>query len=161
MKRIKQNNAMAVNFGIKGLKSSLDAMQCKRSPPTDSCSEYDPNSDSELEWDLSQCSSLVEESEADALSYSPIKVLALTFRLYWSHISCNWCFALLLLCCTAISLVYTSCMWIRPAYPFSVHIPSVIIPYLSIQMMFLCIRRSKGRGWLLITEEHEQSIWKR
>ena len=55
-------------------------MQCKRSPPTDSCSEYDPNSDSELEGDLSQCSSLVEESEEDALSYSPIKVLALTLQ---------------------------------------------------------------------------------
>ena len=79
MKRIKQNNAMAVKLGIKGLKSRLDAMQCKRSPPTDSCSEYDPNSDSELEGDLSQCSSLVEESEEDALSYSPIKVLALTW----------------------------------------------------------------------------------
>ena len=117
---------------------------------------------SELEGDLSQCSSLVEESEADALSYSPIKVLCSNLpRLYWSHISCNWCFALLLLCCTPISLVYTSCMWIRPAYPFSVHIPSVIIPYLSIQMLFLCIGRSKGRGWLLIVEEHEQSIWKR
>ena len=73
MKRIKQNNAMAVKLGIKGLKSSLDAMQCKHSPPTDSCSEYDPNSDSELEGDLSQCSSL---------SYSPIKVLALTFQGY-------------------------------------------------------------------------------
>ena len=53
MKRIKQNNAMVVKLGIKGLKSSLDAMQCKRSPPTDSCSEYDPKSDSELEGDLS------------------------------------------------------------------------------------------------------------
>ena len=74
MKRIKQNNAMAVKLGIKGLKSSLDAMQSKRSPPTDSCSEYDPNSYSELEGDLSQCSSLVEESE-ETLSYSPIKVL--------------------------------------------------------------------------------------
>ena len=73
---------MAVKLGIKGLKSSLDAMQCKHSPPTDSCSEYDPNSDSELEGDLSQCSSLVEESEADALSYSHIKVLALTFQGY-------------------------------------------------------------------------------
>ena len=62
MKRIKQNTAMAVKLGIKGLKSSLDAMQCKRSPPTDSWSEYDPNSDSELEGDLSQCSSLAEES---------------------------------------------------------------------------------------------------
>ena len=82
MKRIKQNNAMAVKLGIKGLKSSLDAMQCKRSPRIDSCSEYDPNSDFELEGDLSQCSSLVEESEEDALSYSPIKVLALTFQVY-------------------------------------------------------------------------------
>ena len=82
MKRIKQNNAMAVKLGIKGLKSSLDAMQCKCSPPTDSCSEYDPNSDPELEGDLSQCSSLVEELEVDALSYSPIKVLALTFQGY-------------------------------------------------------------------------------
>ena len=80
MKRIKQNNAMAVKLGIKGLKSSLHAMQCKRSPPTDSCSEYDPNGDSELEGDLSQCSSLVEESEEDALSFSPIKVLALTTK---------------------------------------------------------------------------------
>ena len=69
-------------LGIKGLKSSLDAMQCRRSPPIDSCLEYDPNSDSELEGDLSQCSSLVEESEEDALSYSPIKVLALTFQGY-------------------------------------------------------------------------------
>ena len=78
---------MAVKLGIKGLKSSLVAMQCKRSPPTDSCSEYDPNSDFELEGDLSQCSSLVEESEVDALSYSPIKVLALTFQGYFvAHI---------------------------------------------------------------------------
>ena len=82
MKRIKQNNAMAIKLGIKGLKSCLDAMQCRRSPPTDSCSEYDPNNDFELEEDLSQCSSLVEESEADDLSYSPIKVLALTFQGY-------------------------------------------------------------------------------
>ena len=35
-----------------------------------------------LEGDLSQCSSLVEESEEDALSYSPIEVLALTFQGY-------------------------------------------------------------------------------
>ena len=44
--------------------------------------QSDPNNGSELEGDLSQCSSLVEESEADALSYSPIKVLALTFQGY-------------------------------------------------------------------------------
>ena len=82
MKRIKQNNAMVVKLAIKGLRSSLDAMECTCSPPIDSCSEYDPNNDSELEGDLSQCSSLVEESEADALSYSPIKVLALTLQCY-------------------------------------------------------------------------------
>ena len=57
-------------------------MDCQRSRPIDSCSEYDPNSDSELEGDLSQCSSPVEESEVDALSYSPIKVLDLTFPGY-------------------------------------------------------------------------------
>ena len=32
---------MAVKLGIKGLKSSLDAMKCKCSPPTDACSEYE------------------------------------------------------------------------------------------------------------------------
>ena len=80
---------MDVKLGIKGLKSSLDAMQCKCSPPTDSCSEYDPNSDSELEGDLNQCSSLVEEPQADALSYSPIKVIALTFHGYIGRTSCN------------------------------------------------------------------------
>ena len=57
-------------------------MQCKHSPTIDSCSDYDRNSDVELEGDLSQCSSLVEESQEDALSYSPIKVLALTFQEY-------------------------------------------------------------------------------
>ena len=70
---------MAVKLGIKGLKSSLDAMQCKHSPPTYSCSEYDPNNESEL---VGYLSSLVEESEEDALSDSPIKVLALTFQGY-------------------------------------------------------------------------------
>ena len=75
MKIIEQNNVMAVKLGIKGLQSSLDAMQSKRSPPTDSCTEYDPNSDSELEGDLSQCSSLVEESEADAYLIHPSRCL--------------------------------------------------------------------------------------
>ena len=86
MRRIMWNNAMAIKLGIKGLRSSLDAMESTRSPPADSCSEYDPNSDSELDGDLSQCSSLVEESEADALSYSPIKVLALTWQGYIGRI---------------------------------------------------------------------------
>ena len=71
MKRIKQNNAMAVKLGIKGLKSSLDAMQCKRSPPTDSCSEYDPNDYSNL-----------EESKSDGLSCSPIKVPVLIWQCF-------------------------------------------------------------------------------
>ena len=79
MKRIKQNNDMAVKLGIKGMKSRLDAMQMLS---TYRFMLYDPNSDFELEGDLSQCSSLVEESEEDALSYSPIKVLALTFQGY-------------------------------------------------------------------------------
>ena len=60
-------------------------MQCEHSPPIDSCSEYDPNGDYELEGNLCQCSSLVEESKADALSNSPIKVLALTFQGYIGH----------------------------------------------------------------------------
>ena len=55
-------------------------------------------SDSELEGDLSQCSSLVEESEADALPYSPIKVLALTFQGYigrtYIATTPNWLFDL-------------------------------------------------------------------
>ena len=62
------------------IKSGCNAMQTLST--YSSCSEYDPNSDTELEGDLSQCSSIVEESEEDSLSYSPIKVLALTFQGY-------------------------------------------------------------------------------
>ena len=57
-------------------------MQCNANALHLQIHAHAPNSDSELEGDLSQCSSLVEESEADALSYSPIKVLALTFQGY-------------------------------------------------------------------------------
>ena len=74
MKRIKQNNAMAIKLGIKGLKSSLDAMKLIamkliRSPPVDSCSEYYPNDYSNL-----------EESKADGLSCSPNKVSVLILQ---------------------------------------------------------------------------------
>ena len=62
---------MAVKLGIKGLKSSLDAMQCKRSPPIDSCLEYDPNDYSNL-----------EESKADGMSCSPIKVPVLIWQCF-------------------------------------------------------------------------------
>ena len=48
------------------LSAILDAMELIRSPPIDSCSEYDPNDYSNL-----------EESKADGLSCSPIKVPAL------------------------------------------------------------------------------------
>ena len=66
-----------------------------------SCSEYDPNSDTELEGDLSQCSSLVEELEEDVLSYSPIKVLALTFQGYIgrTYLATELCIASTLLNC--------------------------------------------------------------
>ena len=86
----------------------------------------------------------------DGLSYSPIKVLALTFQGYIAR--------------TYLTTDALHCFYfveLPLAYPFSVHIPSVIIPYLSIQMLFLCIRHSKGRWRLLIVEEHKQSIWKR
>ena len=62
---------MTYKIGTKALSAILEAMKLIRSPPVDSCSEYDPN----------DCSNL-EESKEDALSYSPIKVLALTFQGY-------------------------------------------------------------------------------
>lgn len=48
IRRILRNSAMANKLGIKGLSSILDEMKPTRSPPTDSCSEYDPNDYSEL-----------------------------------------------------------------------------------------------------------------
>ena len=47
------------------------------------------------------------------------------------------------------------------AHPLSIHIPSVIIPCFSTQMLFLCIRHQKGRGWLPNLKEYQQSPWKR
>ena len=60
---LKLNTAMTYKIGTKALSAILDAMKPIRSPPVDSCPEYDPNEYSDL-----------EESKEDGLSYSPIKV---------------------------------------------------------------------------------------
>ena len=60
---------MTNKIGTKALSSILDAMKLIRSPPADSCSEYDPNDYFDL-----------EESKADGLSYSPIKVPILIWQ---------------------------------------------------------------------------------
>ena len=41
--RILWNTAMTYKIGTKALSAILDAMKLIRSPPIDSCSEYDPN----------------------------------------------------------------------------------------------------------------------
>jgi hypothetical protein len=138
---ILRNNPLANKLVIKGLRSCLDAMEHTRSPSTDSIAEYDPKDDSDLDRDPSLCSS-PDESESDGLSYSPIKVLALT----WQGCIGHTYLALLLLCYTAIYLVYTSYMRICHAYPFSVPIPCVIILGFSTQMLFFSNRCPKGRG---------------
>ena len=61
--------AMTYKIGTKALSAILDAMKLIRSPSVDSCSEYDPNDYSNL-----------EESKADGLSCSPIKVPALIWQ---------------------------------------------------------------------------------
>ena len=75
-------------------------------------------------------------------------------RFYWLRVSCIRCLAFLLLCCTTICLVYSSYMSRCHAHPLSIHIPSVTIPCFSTQMLFLCIRHQKGRGWLPNLKEH-------
>ena len=60
---------MTNKIGTKALSSIRDAMKLIRSPPTDSCSEYDPNDYSGL-----------EETKADGLSCSPIKVPVLIWQ---------------------------------------------------------------------------------
>ena len=66
---LKLNTTMTYKIGTKALSAILDAMKLIRSPPVDSCSEYDPNDYSNL-----------EESKADGLSCSPIKVPALIWQ---------------------------------------------------------------------------------
>ena len=60
---------MTYKIGSKALSAILDAMKLIRSPPVDSCSEYDPNDYSNL-----------EASKADGLSCSPIKVPVLIWQ---------------------------------------------------------------------------------
>ena len=43
IRRILWNTAMTYKIGTKALSAILDAMKLIRSPPVDSCSEYDPN----------------------------------------------------------------------------------------------------------------------
>ena len=69
IRRILWNTATTYKIGTKALSAILDAMQLIRSPPVDSCSQYDPNDYSDL-----------EESKADGLSCSPIKVPVLIWQ---------------------------------------------------------------------------------
>src|SRR5215216_5028546 len=69
IRRILWNTATTNKIGTKALSAILDAMKLIRSPPADSCSEYDPNDYSDL-----------EESKADGLSCSPIKVPVLIWQ---------------------------------------------------------------------------------
>ena len=66
---LKLNTAMTYKIGTKALSAILDAMKLIRSPPVDSCSEYDPNDYFNL-----------EESKADGMSCSPIKVPVLIWQ---------------------------------------------------------------------------------
>ena len=66
---LKLNTTIVYKIGTKALSAILDAMKLIRSPPVDSCSEYDPNYYSNL-----------EESKADGLSCSPIKVPVLIWQ---------------------------------------------------------------------------------
>src|SRR3954467_7354754 len=68
---LKINTAMTYKIGTKALSAILDAMKLIRSPPIDSCSEYDPNDYSNL-----------EESKTDGLSCSPIKVPVLIWQCF-------------------------------------------------------------------------------
>ena len=69
IRRILWNTTTTYKIGTKALSAILDAMKLIRSPPVDSCSEYDPNDYSNL-----------EESKADGLPCSPIKVPALIWQ---------------------------------------------------------------------------------
>ena len=69
IRRILWNTATTYKIGTKALSAILDAMKLICSPPADSCSEYDPNEYSDL-----------EESKADGMSCSPIKVPVLIWQ---------------------------------------------------------------------------------
>ena len=76
IRRILWYTAMTYKIGTKALSAILGAMKFIHSPPVDSCSEYDPNDYSDL-----------EESKADALSCSPIKV---PFLIWQGFIDCAY-----------------------------------------------------------------------
>ena len=69
IRRILWNTATTYKIGTKALSAILDTMKLIHSPPVDSCSQYDPNEYSDL-----------EESKADGLSCSPIKVPVLIWQ---------------------------------------------------------------------------------
>ena len=69
IRRILWNTAMTYKIGTMALSAILEAMKLIRSPPVDSCSEYHPNDYSNL-----------EESKADGMSCSPIKVHVLIWQ---------------------------------------------------------------------------------
>ena len=69
IRRILWNTTRTNKIGTKALSAILDEMKLMRSPPADSCSEYDPNDYFHL-----------EESKADDLSCSPIKVPVLIWQ---------------------------------------------------------------------------------
>ena len=69
IRRILWNTAMTYKIGAKALSAILEAMKLIRTPPVDSCSEYHRNDYSNL-----------EESKADGMSCSPIKVPVLIFQ---------------------------------------------------------------------------------
>ena len=71
MRGILWNTATTYKIGTKALSAILDAMKLIRSPRVDSYSEYDPNDYSNL-----------EESKADGLSCSPIKVSVLIWQYF-------------------------------------------------------------------------------
>ena len=68
IRRILWNTATTNKTGTKAMSAILDAMKLICSPPVDSCSEYHPNN-----YNL-------EESKADGLSCSPIKVPVLIWQ---------------------------------------------------------------------------------
>ena len=68
-RRILWNTAMTYKISTKALSAILEAMKLIRSPPVDACSECQPNDYSNL-----------DESKAEGLSCSPIKVLVLIWQ---------------------------------------------------------------------------------
>ena len=78
IRRILWNTAMTYKISTKALTAILEAMKLIRSPPVDSCSEYDPNDYSNL-----------EESKVDGHSCSPIKVPILIWQGFidWAYLA--------------------------------------------------------------------------